>query len=61
MEGIIYPKSCRESIYRITRKVGISPEIAYSMMLMTAALMDLHPEDDEVVQMIMHDCGIYED
>jgi len=31
---------------------------AYSMMLMTAALMDLHPEDPEVVDIILSDCGI---
>ena len=32
--------------------------VAYAMMLMTATLMDLHPEDDEVVHLILQDCGI---
>ena len=28
------------------------------MMLMTATLMDLHPDDDEVVHIILKDCGM---
>ena len=56
---IMYPKSCRKNIKRLSAATGISVEIIYSMMLMTAALMDLHPEDDEVVDIILEDCGIY--
>ena len=33
-------------------------ETAYAMMLMTAALMDMNPDDDEVVHLILQDCGI---
>lgn len=36
----------------------MSIEIAYAQMLMTALLMDLHPEDEEVVQIILEDCGM---
>lgn len=36
----------------------MSADIAYAMMLMTATLMDLHPEDDEVINIILKDCGI---
>lgn len=36
----------------------MSIEIAYAQMLMTALLMDLHPEDEEVVHMILEDCGV---
>ena len=43
---------------RITNAIGVSPETAYAMMLMTATLMDLHPEDREVADMILEDCGI---
>ena len=43
---------------RITNAIGVSPETAYAMMLMTATLMDLHPEDEQVADMILEDCGI---
>ena len=55
----IYPKQCRKQIKRLTSAVGMSADIAYSMMLMTAALMDLRPEDDEVADIILEDCGIF--
>lgn len=55
---IMYPKRCRKSLRMITNETGIGVETAYVMMLMTAALMDLHPEDDEVLHIILQDCGI---
>jgi hypothetical protein len=55
---IMYPKKCRRSIKTIVNEVGASVETAYAMILMTALLMDLRPEDDEVVHMILRDCGI---
>ena len=58
--AIMYPKSCRKSIHRIVKATGISEDIVYAMILMTAALMDLRPEDDKVVQMILDDCGVKE-
>lgn len=56
--AIMYPKKCRKSIHRIVDETGIGVETAYAMMLMTALLMDLHPEDDEVLHMILQDCGV---
>ena len=56
--SIMYPKKCRRNIRRIVNETGISIETAYAMMLMTALLMDLHPEDDEVADMILEDCGV---
>lgn len=55
---IMYPKKCRRSIRTIVNEVGASVETAYAMMLMTALLMDLRPEDDEVVDIILRDCGV---
>ena len=55
---MLYPKNCRKNICRITCATGTSVETAYAMMLMTAMLMDLHPEDDEVADMILEDCGL---
>lgn len=56
--AIMYPKRCRKSIHTIVNEVGASEETAYAMMLMTATLMDLRPEDDEVLHIILQDCGI---
>jgi len=61
MNVIMYPKRCRRSIQILTENVGMSVETAYAMMLMTAALMDLRPEDDEVLEMILADCGMESD
>lgn len=59
MDGLImFPKRCRDSIRTLVGEVGMSADIAYAMMLMTATLMDLHPEDDEVINIILKDCGI---
>ena len=55
---IMYPKRYRRGIQRLVDEVGMCVETAYAMMLMTAALMDLKPEDDEVVHLILQDCGI---
>ena len=55
---IMYPRKCRNSIKTIVNEIGASVETAYAMMLMTATLMDLNPEDDEVVTIILKDCGI---
>ena len=54
---IMYPKNCRKSIKILVNEVGMSIETAYAMMLMTALLMDLRPEDEEVLHIILQDCG----
>ena len=54
----MYPKKCRTGIRTLVGEVGMSVEIAYAMMLMTATLMDLKPEDDEVIHIILQDCGV---
>jgi len=33
-------------------------QTAYAMILMTAALMDLSPDDDRVAETVLMDCGI---
>ena len=57
-QTIMYPKNCRKGIMTIVNEIGASVETAYAMMLMTATLMDLRPEDDEVVEIILKDCGV---
>lgn len=54
-----YPKECRKSIRRLVSATGMSKETAYSMLLMTAALMDLRPEDERTVDYVLEDCGIF--
>ena len=61
MKDILYPERCRKNIRRLTENIGMSVETAYAMMLMTATLMDLHPEDEQVADMILEDCGISPD
>lgn len=56
--AIMYPRKCRKNIHTIVSQVGASEETAYAMMLMTALLMDLRPEDDKVLHIILQDCGI---
>ena len=57
-QTILYPKACRRNIKRIMSNIGVSVETAYAMMLLTATLMDLRPEDEAVSDMILDDCGI---
>lgn len=53
---------CKNSIRILKDEIGVNEETAKGMLLMTAALMDLYPEDKRVVEMILRDCGIeYED
>ena len=54
----IYPKHCRKSIRTLVGEIGMSAETAYAMILLTAALMDLEPEDEDVVDIILKDCGV---
>lgn len=56
--AIMYPKQCRKNIHTIVNEIGASEETAYAMMLMTATLMDLNPEDEEVARIILQDCGV---
>ena len=53
-----YPEPCRKNMRTILDAVRADPQTIYAMMLMTATLMDLRPEDDEVMHMILQDCGV---
>lgn len=57
MTKLTYPEGSRESIQRLMRETGASAEEAYAMMLMASILTDLSPEDDEVIALIIRDCG----
>ena len=61
MDLNMYPKTSHRNIKRLVSAIGMSAETAYAMMLMTAALMDLRPEDEKVAEMILEDCGIGEE
>lgn len=59
MDGTtMYPKRFRNGIRTLQDNIGTSVETSYAMMLMTAALMDLSPDDERVVHIILQDCGI---
>ena len=51
-----YPERYRKSIRTLMTRLGTDAETAYNMMVMTATLMDLHTDDDEVVDLILEDC-----
>lgn len=53
-----YPKLIRRNISILCDRLCVDQETAYAMLLMTAALMDLHPEDKEVLRMVLQDCGL---
>ena len=55
-----YPERSRKNVQKITASVPVSEETAYAMMLMTAMLMDLSPDDERVPDMILKDCGVTE-
>ena len=57
----LYPLRCRKNIKRLVDLTGVSVETAYAMILMTATLMDLQPEDEDVLYMILEDIGIEEE
>jgi len=53
-----YPKRCRRNILRLMYMLSSDAETVYSMMKLTAALMDLDLDDDRVADAILADCGI---
>ena len=55
-DTIMYPERCRKGIGRIIRETDVSIETAYAMMLMTALLMDMCPEDEAVTEIVLKDC-----
>ena len=55
---LMYPKGCRKAIKTIVNEIGVSIETAYAMILMTSLLMDLDPSDEEVLHIILKDCGV---
>lgn len=54
----MFPRRYKKNVDRIVSAIGASPETAYAMILLTATLMDLRPDDDSIVDMILEDCGI---
>ena len=56
--AMLYPKRFRNSIRRLENEIGASADMAYSMLIMTAMLMDLKPEDEQTLHIILQDCGI---
>lgn len=55
-----YPEHCRKSIRKIADAMNVNDDAAYAMLLMTALLMDLYPEDENVAAMILRDNGMPE-
>ena len=43
-------------IAKIQQETGVDEETAYTMILLTATLMDMYPWDSEVVDIVLADC-----
>lgn len=54
-----YPPRCKRNIRTLCERLCTDDATAYSMLLMTAALMDLKPEDDKTVKLVLEDCGVF--
>lgn len=54
----VYPKRCEKGVKILMDRLCSDAETVYNMMLMTAALMDLQPDDDKVVELILLDCEV---
>lgn len=53
-----FPAACRKNIRRLVNRLSTDCDTAYAMMLLTAALMDMTPEDPKVAEIILNDCGL---
>ena len=53
-----YPAASRRSITKLSSMLSTDYQTAYAMMLLTAALMDLHPNDSKVIDTILTDCHV---
>lgn len=53
-----YPQKCRRNIRTLRERLCTDDAIAYSMLLITAALMGLRPEDEKTVNIVLEDCGV---
>ena len=53
-----YPLHCRKNIRKLTAMLNTDPETAYAMMILTAVLTDLSPDDDRIIEMILMDCNV---
>ena len=53
-----YPLSCRNGIKTLMRMLSSDAETVFSMMRMTASIMDLDISDKKVINAILMDCGI---
>ena len=51
-----YPEPCMKNIDKIICNVKTDEETAYTMILLTATLMDLCPGDPKVAEIILDDC-----
>ena len=50
-----YPQKCSRNVRTVMCELMVDAETAYAMLLMTATLMDLRPEDPETAEMVIAD------
>ena len=53
-----FPAACRKNIRKLTAMLSTDCQTAYAMLLLTAALMDLKPDDPRVAETVLIDCRV---
>lgn len=53
----LFPKQYRKNIQKLTSLLHTDAETAFAMMLMTAVMTDLNPEEERVAEIILSDCS----
>ena len=52
------PELYRKNVKKVAERAEVSEESAKMMILITAALMDLYPDDERIVDLLMKDIGL---
>lgn len=50
-----YPRRYNNPVDRVVHATGMDCDTAYTMLLLTATLMDLFPDSEDVVAMVIND------
>ena len=56
-----FPNRYQGNIRRLMDRLQVDEETAMAMLLMTATLMDLYPEDSRVADTVLQNCGGYDE
>lgn len=61
MKPAVCDSSCRKFVSLLASLLGVGEETAYTMMLFTAALTDLSPDDEEVFRILLRNSAVLQE